>query len=99
MFSKLQPGLATLIVDDQGAVRMKTWTSADDFLLPHIKFARQNGVPLIEHDDKTGASFPGALVDSWGPGNWSGSSDERLRTLRAGVCLQDSGTAKFLIYG
>ncbi len=99
VFSKLQPGLATLIIDEQGAVRMKTWTSEDASLLPHIKFARQNGVPLIEHDDKTGASFPGALVDSWGPGNWSGSSDERFRTLRAGVCLQDTGTARFLIYG
>jgi len=99
VFSKLQPGLATLIVVEQGAVRMKTWTSADDSLLPHIEFARQNGVPLIEHDDKTGASFPGALVDSWGPGNWSGSSDERFRTLRAGLCLQDTGTARFLIYG
>jgi len=99
VFSKLQPGLATLIVDEQGAVRMKTWTPEDASLLPHIRHARQNGVPLIEHDDKTGVSFAGALVDSWGPGNWSGSSDERFRTLRAGACLQDSGTARFLIYG
>lgn len=99
VFSKLQPGLSTLVVDDAGAVRMKTWTSEDDALLPHIKHARQNGVPLIDYDEKRGVSFPGALIDSWGLGNWSGSSDERLRTLRAGVCLQDAGSARFLIYG
>ena len=67
--------------------------------LPHIKHARQNGVPLIDYDEKSGISRPGALIDSWGPGNWSGSSDERLRTLRAGVCLQEAGSVHFLIYG
>jgi hypothetical protein len=99
VFSKLQPGLATLVVDDAGAVRMKTWTVEDAASLPHIKHARQNGVPLIDYDEKRGVSFPGALIDSWGPGNWSGSSDERLRTLRAGACLQETGSARFLIYG
>ncbi len=99
VFSKLQPGLATLVVDDAGAVRMKTWTREDAASLPHIKHARQNGVPLIDYDENRGVSFPGALIDSWGPGNWSGSSDERLRTLRAGVCLQEAGSARFLIYG
>jgi len=99
VFSKLQPDLATLWVDDAGEVRMKTWTADDESRLPHIKFARQNGVPLIEYDERTGVSSPGALVDSWGPGNWSGSEDERLRTLRAGACLQESGRERFLIYG
>ena len=99
VFSKLQPGLATLIVDDEGAVRMKTWTADDESSLPYIKDARQNGVPLIEYDEKRGVSSPGALVDSWGPGNWSGSSEEHLRTLRAGACLQETGSARFLIYG
>jgi hypothetical protein len=99
VFSKLQPGLATLIVDDEGAVRMKTWTGDDASLLPHIKHARQNGVPLIEYNERTGVSSLGALIDSWGPGNWSGSNDERFRTLRAGACVQETGTARFLIYG
>lgn len=99
VFSKLQPGLATLVVDDAGTVRMKTWTGEDAASLPHIKYARQNGVPLIDYDEKRGISFPGPLIDSWGPGNWSGSSDERLRTLRAGVCLQETDAARFLIYG
>ena len=99
VFSKLQPELATLWVDDLGEVRMKTWTAGDASRLPHIKFARQNGVALIEYDEKTGVPAPGALIDSWGPGNWSGSEDERLRTLRAGVCLQEIGGERFLIYG
>jgi hypothetical protein len=39
------------------------------------------------------------LVNSWGPGNWSGSSEEHLRTLRAGACLLGSATRRFLLYG
>ncbi len=99
IFSKLQPGLATLIVDDTGAVAMKTWSTADDAQLAHIRYARQNGVPLIEYDDKTASSSPGDLVNSWGPGNWSGSSEEHLRTLRAGACLLGAETPRFLVYG
>jgi hypothetical protein len=99
VFSKLQTGLATLFVTDDGKVQMKTWTTADDALLAHIKFARQNGVPLVEFDEKTGVSSAGALVDNWGAGNWSGSDDERLRTLRAGLCLQESGETRYLVFG
>ncbi len=99
ILSRLQPDLATLIVGDDGAVQMKTWTAGNESLLPHIKHARQNGVPLIEYDKKTGISSPGALVGSWGPGNWSGSSDEHLRTLRAGACLAQNDAGRFLIYG
>jgi len=99
IFSKLQPGLATLFVTNEGALRMKTWNHGDDGLLDELKLARQNGVPLIEFDAATGRSMPGAWVNQWGPGNWSGSADERLRTLRAGVCLQETGAKRYLIYG
>jgi hypothetical protein len=44
-------------------------------------------------------SAPGALVNQWGAGNWSGSVDERLRTLRGGACVQETGTQRFLIFG
>jgi hypothetical protein len=99
VFSKLEPELATLFVTEDGKVGMKTWTAADDALLPRIQFARQNGVPLVEFDDKTGTSSAGPLVDDWGAGNWSGSEDQRLRTLRAGLCLQVAADARYLVFG
>ena len=98
VFSKLQPGLATVIVMDDGTVDLKTWSSADDARLEHIRYARQNGVPLIEFDPEHNQGIPGRLVNQWGPGNWSGSADEDLRTLRAGLCLQEGPTRRYLIY-
>jgi hypothetical protein len=99
IFSKLQPELSTLYVTNDGSVEMKTWTVADDTRLEHVRYARQNGVPLIDYDATTARSFPGSFVNKWGAGNWSGSSDEKLRSLRAGVCLQVTATRRFLIYG
>ena len=99
VFSKLQPGVATLFVLDDGTVGMKTWTKDDDGLLSRIKHARQNGVPLVEQDPATGISAPGSLVARWGAGNWSGSADENLRTLRAGACLQETRSKRFVVYG
>jgi hypothetical protein len=99
VFSKLQPGLATLYRLDDGTVHMGTWSEADDHLLARIEFARQNGVPLIEPDPATGAPAPGPLVARWGAGNWSGSAEEKLRTLRAGACLLDAAGRHFLVYG
>lgn len=99
VFSKLQPGLATVYVLEDGTVGMKTWTRQDDAMLSRIKHARQNGVPLIEGSGDPGVGIPGPLVAQWGAGNWSGSANERLRTLRAGLCLQWNGSRRFLIYG
>jgi hypothetical protein len=99
VFSTLQPGLATLVVLDDGSVRLQTWSERDNTLLPRIRHARQNGVPLVEFDAATQAPVPGALVNRWGPGNWSGSADKKLRTLRAGLCLQEHQGRRFLIYG
>ena len=93
IFSKLQPGLSTLLVLIDGTVRMKTWTREDDALLPHIRFARQNGVPLIED------GMPGAHVMQWGAGNWSGSANAKLRTLRAGACIARTDDTTYLLYG
>ena len=42
--------------------------------------------------------MPGALVNIWGEGNWSGSANEDLRTVRAGLCLQEAGGRRFLVY-
>ncbi len=99
VFSKLQPGLATLLVKDDGAVEMRTWSAADDRSLAGIRYARQNGVPLLAPDPATGVAEPGALVTSWGAGNWSGSAEGKFRTLRAGACLRQAAGRRFLIYG
>jgi hypothetical protein len=99
VFSKLQPGLATVYVLDEGSIGMKTWAKDDDALLPRLRFARQNGVPLIDYGLDGAHGVPGPLVWQWGAGNWSGSADKKLRTLRAGICLQATGTRRFLIFG
>ena len=97
--SKLQPNLSTLYVLKDGTMGMKTWTQADNKMLPKIRFARQNGVALVERDSETGQSMAGALVPQWGAGNWSGSAKAELRTLRAGMCLREADGKRFLIYG
>lgn len=99
VFSKLQPGLATIYVRTDGMLDLKTWTRDDDNALDRVQDARQNGLALIDFDPKTHLSSPGSLVNQWGAGNWSGSVDERLRTLRGGACLQETATRRFLIYG
>jgi hypothetical protein len=98
VFSRLQPGLATIFVRDDGGLEMKTWEAKDNALLPRIRYARQNGVPLVELDAASQAPVPGRLVASWGAGNWSGSQDRKLRTMRSGVALQVSAGKRFLIY-
>jgi hypothetical protein len=98
VFSKLQPGVATIFVLDDGSIQMKTWEERDNQLLSKIKYARQNGVPLVEFDERLQSTAAGQLVNKWGPGNWSGSEDLKLRTVRSGLALQWSGKKRFLIY-
>jgi hypothetical protein len=99
VFSRLQPGLSTVYTLADGLVGLKTWTATDDLMLPRIQHARQNGVPLLERASDEGPGLPGPLVTQWGAGNWSGSADEKLRTLRAGLCVQSTDSHRFLIYG
>ncbi len=98
VFSTLQPGLATILVFEDGSVEMKTWAEADNRLLSRIRHARQNGVPVIEFDVALHSPAPGALVKRWGPGNWSGSEEMKLRTMRSGAALQTNHGKRFLIY-
>ncbi|MBP1601973.1 MAG: hypothetical protein H6Q06_2124, partial [Acidobacteria bacterium] len=98
-FSRLQPDLSTVCVLDDGRVDLLTWTEGDNRLLQKIRYARQNGVPIITgFDASKNMSIPGPLVSRWGEGNWSGSEDRKLRTLRAGAALQQAGGRRFLIY-
>ena len=93
VLSRLWPGLSTLYMLDDGTIGMRTWTDSDtEELLPHLVFARQNGVPLVE------GGQPGEQVQSWGGGNWSGSAEANLRTVRSGVCLRRVEDREFLIY-
>jgi hypothetical protein len=98
VFSRLQPGLATVFVLDDGSVQMKSWDTQDERLVAKIRYARQSGVPLVEFDERSQSTVPGQLVNQWGAGNWSGSEDMKLRTLRAGAALQANGKKLFLIY-
>lgn len=92
MLSRLWPNLATLYVTTDGEVRMESWSDAHMDLFPEVVMARQNGVPLIEN------GVPGDRVTSWGGGNWSGSAEANLRTLRAGACMRTVEDRQFLIY-
>jgi hypothetical protein len=76
---------------------MKTWNAEDDQNLRNVKYARQDGVPLIEFDERAGVAVPGRWVNDWGAGNWSGSEDMKLRTIRSGVALQWNGKKQFLM--
>jgi hypothetical protein len=98
VFSKLQPGLATLFVLDDGSVEMKTWRTEDDHNLSRIRYARQNGVSLVEFEEHSESTVPGHLVNNWGAGNWSGSEDRKLRTMRSGAAIESDGKTQFLIY-
>jgi len=99
VFSSLQAGLATLLVRDTGKVEMLTWQADDERTFSGILHARQNGVPIIESRAASGEAVPGPLVGNWGAGNWSGSAEGEQRTVRGGICLQDSDAGRFLIYG
>ena len=96
--SKLQPGLATLVVWADQSVELRTWTVADAARLPQVRHARQNGVALLETDPVTGLVRPGALVRDWARGNWSGSVEGEQRSVRSGVCIQDTPAGRYLMY-
>jgi hypothetical protein len=98
VFSKLQPGLATLFVLNDGTVEMKTWTEQDEAYLARVAYARQNGVPIVEFDSAAQKPAPGRLVGLLEEGNWAVSKELNLRTLRAGAALQAAEDRLFLIY-
>lgn len=97
-FSKLQPGLATIFLLDDGSLHMETWARQDDRNLSRITWARQNGLPLVEFDQRSQSTVPGPLVNNWGAGNWSGSEDRKLRTIRSGAAVQWNGRTRFFVY-
>lgn len=99
ILSELQPELATLLVYKDGQVDFKTWKEGDRESVSRVRFARQNGVPIIDFDPIEKKGVPGRYVSNWTLGNWSGSQDRKFRSLRAGICMAQRGARKFLIYG
>lgn len=98
VLSHMNPGLATAISYTDGRFDIKTWTEKDNENLPKIRYARQNGVPLVESNAQ-GNAIPGALVKRWGDGNWSGNVAGKKRSQRAGACISEQNGKRYLIYG
>lgn len=97
-FSWLQPGLATLYVTWEGDVGLRTWGEDADLAKSVLRYARQNGAPLVRWDAERG-SVIGDLVDNLSDGNWSGSVEGNARSLRAGACLRPGDGRTDLVYG
>jgi len=96
VFSRLITGLSTVLVFDDGHVEVKTWADDDNARLGHVRFARQNGVTLVERGPN--GVMPGRLVKHWVPGNWSGNAASSLRTVRGGLAVLERDGKRFLVY-
>lgn len=89
--------LASIILYRDGSVDLKTWTTHDTQKIHLMKHFRQNGVPLIDRDEK-GHGIPGQYVKFWGEGNWSGSAERELRSPRGAACIIETSQDKYLVY-
>ncbi len=98
IFSKLHPGLATIVVYKDGKSVLKTWTKNDAKSLSTVRHARQNGVPIIAYDQSEARAMPTRFIRDVYEGNWSGSAEGHYRTLRAGLGEQKNKSRRFLIY-
>ena len=91
----MSAGVATVYLDLEGQVQIGKWpeslTEQED-LRKRTVAARQNGAMIIEDE------IPGALVRSWKNGNWSGDANGLGRSLRSGICLQQSEGRQFLLF-
>lgn len=97
--SRPMPGLATWVSWVDGEVEVRVWEESDDALLWRVRHLRQNGPPLLVPEGETGRVVPGELVPHWSDGNWSGSVEGKLRSLRASLCVQESDRGSYLVYG
>lgn len=92
IFSRLQAGLMTFFAGADGKPSLRTWRDDDGFEAGRLLFARQTGYALLEN-----GAFGEHLMDP--NGNWSGSNDGHLLTMRAGVCLLNQEGHDWLVYG
>lgn len=93
--AKMSPGLATAYLKNDGSFHVDKWpenTAMERELSREVIAARQNGVMLID-DYKIGD-----YVNNWGYGNWSGSAERSLKTMRSGICIQEKDNKRFLLF-
>lgn len=94
VLSKLQPGLVTFMQRSGEQPRIKVWGPEDEALgAERLIFARQNGLPLVTD------SNPGKDLAIAPGGNWSGNATGAPETVRSALCVAQSGSRSFLIYG
>ncbi len=98
VYSKLQPGLATIVGWTDGTISLETWSEERDALASQIKFARQNGVSLLEPNAETGEVETNPLVLRWTGGNWASSPEAKLRSLRAAGSVVERNGTRYFVY-
>lgn len=93
--AKMSSGLATAYLKHDGSFGIDKWPEnkgMQDKLSREVLAARQNGVMLIDNYKI------GDYVNNWGQGNWSGSAERSLKTMRSGICIQEKGEKRFLLF-
>jgi hypothetical protein len=93
VFSRLNPGLVTIFAGLDGMPHIRTFGVEDARKgALGLLVARQAGLSLVEN----GKDGPHANDIN---GNWSGSNDGHLLTMRAGVCVLPADGTSYLVYG
>jgi hypothetical protein len=108
LLSRMNSGLATVVMYKNGDVDIHPWGDDDEARIADIRYARQNGMPLIELNPRTGAFQPGAYVreSMSGYANWSGRPKDRIEagetqraSERAAACVAENDGRRYLLYG
>lgn len=100
-FSKLNPGLATMVTYTDGSVDIIEWPQDDSKLLGKVKDARQNITMLVNGKDaKKGIGIPDKTTGGkdFYAENWSVSDETDIR-MRSGACILEKDDQRYLVYG
>lgn len=93
--ASMSGGLATAYLKIDGRFEVDKWPeekNSQEKLKREVIAARQNGVLLIDNYQV------GKYVNNWGQGNWSGSAEGSLKTMRSGICIQEKEQKRFLLF-
>ena len=91
VMSRMNRGLATIVVTKSGDVDVREWSAEDDANVANVRYARQNGLPLVSFDPAKNRYQPGLYVKESmsGYANWSGRPANRVE---AGETQPNVGT-------